>query len=75
METLAQGAWDYTLFQDGERIVLDVVCGTVGIFNVAVELTAEERRVWETEGMPGLRFLVRAIRDNPPAFADRKLAI
>lgn len=75
METLAQGSWDYTLFQDGDRILLDVVCGTVGIFNVAVELTAEERRVWEAEGMNGLRFLVDAIRDNPMAFMERRVAI
>ena len=74
MEKLAEGAWDYTLYRDGERLVLVVVCGTVGIFEWAVTLTAEERAVWEAEGMTGLSDLVRAIRNNPVAFTDRRVA-
>ena len=74
MEKLAEGAWDYTLYRDGERLVLVVVCGTVVIFEWAVTLTAEERAVWEAEGMTGLSDLVRAIRNNPVAFTDRRVA-
>ena len=74
MEKLAEGTWDYTLYRDGERLVLLVVCGTVGIFEWAVELTAEERAVWEAEGMTGLYYLVRAIRNNPVGFTDRRVA-
>ena len=73
MEKLAEGTWDYTLYRDGERLVLVVVCGTVGIFEWAVTLTAEERAVWEAEGMDGLRYLVRAIRNNPVGFTDRRV--
>lgn len=73
MEKLAEGTWDYTLYRDGERLLLVVVCGTVGIFEWAVALTAEERAVWEAEGMDGLRYLVRAIRDNPVGFTDRRV--
>ena len=75
MEKLAEGAWEYTLYRDGARLVLVVVCGTVGIFEWAVVLTDEERGRWEAEGMAGLSDLVRAIRANPVAFTDRRVAI
>ena len=60
MEKLAEGAWEYTLYRDGERLVLVV--------------TDEERGRWEAEGMAGLQYLVRAIRGNPVAFTDRRVA-
>lgn len=75
MEKLAEAAWDYILYRDGERLVLVVACGTVAIYEWAVELNDAERGAWEADGIAGLRFLVQAIRDNPRAFADRKVAI
>ena len=75
MEKLAEAAWDYILYRDGEGLVLVVACGTVAIYEWAVVLTEAEREVWEAEGMVGLRFLVQAIRDNPRAFADRRVEV
>lgn len=75
MEKLAESAWDYTLYRDGDRLILEVVCGTVALFEWAVFLTEGERAQWQAEGMPGLRFLVQAIRDNPRAFTERKVAV
>jgi hypothetical protein len=75
MEKLAEVGWDYTLYGDGDRLVLVVLCGTVGLFEWAVALTAEERAVWEREGLEGLRPLVRAIQGDPAAFTARKVGL
>ena len=71
MQLLAQSPWDYDLYQEGDRILLTVVCGTVGIFEITVELTPAERALWEANGADGLSSLVQAIRDNPAAFQAR----
>ena len=73
MEKLAEVSWDYALYRDGDRLLLVVLCGTVGLFEWAVELTAEERADWEREGLDGLLTLARAIQGNPVAFPERKV--
>lgn len=75
MEKLAERTWDYILYRDGERLLLVVLCGTVGLFEWAVELTAGERADWERDGLEGLEPLARAIQGNPVAFIERKVKV
>jgi hypothetical protein len=48
----------------GELLLLDVVCGTVGIYERSVLLTADETNCWERSGPAGLEPLVEEIRND-----------
>ena len=52
-KVVAQGAWEYTLFDVDGRLILEVVCGTVALFDMTIELNAEERAAWEANGVAG----------------------
>ena len=72
VEVLADSPWDFTLYREGgDVLVLSVVCGTVGVFELDFELGPTERARWEAEGIDALLPLAEAIRDDPHAWAPR----
>lgn len=71
-EILHEVAWDHDLRRTPEgRLLLTVLCGTVGLYEVIVELTAAERAAWEAEGPAPVVALARAIASEPGRFAER----
>ena len=73
MRELARETWSFILYEHEGRLLLNVVAGTVGLFEVLVELTAEERAAWERDGVAGVQPLVRAIQGSPRSFWDRRV--
>lgn len=43
MQVLAEANWDWMLYGDGERRWLAIVCGSVGLYELVIELDPEER--------------------------------
>ena len=72
MRLVEEGTWDYMLFEHEGRLLLDVVCGTVGIFTVAIELDEAERAQWEAGE---LGKLVKAVRNDPSRFGGRRVEL
>jgi hypothetical protein len=72
MELLEEGQWDYMLFAHEGRLLLDVVCGTVGIFTVAIELNEAERGLWEAGELASV---VEAVRWDPGKFSGRRVEL
>lgn len=72
-ETLHQENWSWMLSRTEGGLLLDVVCGTVGLYERSVLLTPEEIELWESRGASGLEPLVEAIRNDVTgaAFGDR----
>lgn len=54
--------WSWTLDETDEGLVLTVLCGTVGVYEVAVVLDPAEAAAWERHGAAGLGPLAEAIR-------------
>ena len=73
MKEIAQEAWSWILFQEGERRVLTVVLGGVAQWNFSVELTAEESAAWEARGAAGIEALVHAIQQSLDGYRARKV--
>jgi hypothetical protein len=71
METLAQKPWTWTLYRQGEMLLLSVLSGGVAMVEVNVALTAEEAAAWASEGEAGLADLIDAIQKDPRPFANR----
>ncbi len=74
-KVVAQGAWEYTLFDVDGRLILEVVCGTVALFDMTIELNAEERAAWEANGVAGVLPLVAKVRDDPERYRPRKVQL
>lgn len=60
--TLHQEPWSWTLEQIDEGLLLTVLCGTVGLYEVAVVLEPDEVAAWRHHGAAGLEPLAEAIR-------------
>lgn len=74
-EKLHDETWSWTLFRTDDGLRLDVLCGTVGLYERSLLLNREETRRWEDAGPPGLEPLVAAIRNDVrgSAFGPRYL--
>lgn len=69
--TLHDEAWSWRLDRTREGLVLDVLCGTVGIYNTTILLEPGEVAMWESGGPAALEPLVEAIRYDPAEFGAR----
>lgn len=63
-ELLEQETWFYTLERDGTQYTLDVICGSVGLFNRVITLTSEEVQQYEMRGKPFITELAQRISDQ-----------
>lgn len=72
MQRVAEASWEYIVWEHEGRLFLDVLCGTVGIFDVVIELNEEERRTWETLGVAGIKPLIESIRNTPERYFGRR---
>ena len=61
---LHEEQWSWRLDRIPEGLVLDVLCGTVGIYNRTILLEPHEVRMWEDGGPAALETLVEAIRND-----------
>lgn len=62
--TLHEETWSWRLDQTTDGLVLDVLCGTVGIYNRTIVLSPAEVEMWEREGPAGLEPLVEQVRND-----------
>jgi hypothetical protein len=72
-EVLHDVYYDHRLSRRGEALLLSVTCGRSEVFNLTVELTADERARWEAEGAPFLASLATRIQGDPDRYAGRAL--
>ena len=70
MKIIAESTWSWMLYADGERRWLSVICGTVGLYEIVIELDAAEReRV--TDDLTQVERLARAIAGAPSRYRTR----
>jgi hypothetical protein len=74
MEVIAERAWSWMLFADGGRLLLSVVCGGAGVYEVEFELMDDEAAVYRQAGPRYLDELARAVRSTPVNFAARMVS-
>jgi hypothetical protein len=75
VKTVSQKAWEYTLFEADGHYYLEVMCGTVAVYDLAIELNAAERAEWESKGEAGILPLVEKIRYTPDQYRSRKIKL
>lgn len=69
MQLIDQRDWAWTLYADGERRYLSVLCGTIAMYELALELDAGERaRIGE---LGFLDALAREVAYRPDSYKAR----
>jgi len=71
-----QSTWAYTLFNTADGLYLDVLAGSVGIYNIVIKLTEDECTHYAAEGKTFLDKLSSDIAYYYPGkYSDRALKI
>ena len=73
MNVLAQDRWSFTLEDHGDRLLLVVVCGTVAVHDVVLELSDDEQAAWSTDGVVAIRALAARVQARPQAYLARSV--
>lgn len=74
MRCVISRPWDFELLEEDDgRLVLVVLCGSAGQFEVALELDASERQAFELQGEPFILALKQRVFDRPVDFQGRDL--
>jgi len=68
-ERVAESTWDWILYREpGGRLVLSVVCGTVALWEVEVEVGPGLRAAYEAEGLEPIRRFAREVTEHPSRY-------
>lgn len=60
-EKLVDVSWSHTLERKDDKLILTVLCGTVGLFDVAIELTTAEKEQYALNGKEYIESLAKTI--------------
>jgi hypothetical protein len=71
MNEISRSRWSWILYQDNDEYILSVVCGTVGIFETVVKLSATEVNSYSEKGDEFIEDLAVKIRFKPKDYANR----
>tara|TARA_Y100000782_G_scaffold20628_1_gene21930 strand:+ start:2738 stop:3022 length:285 start_codon:yes stop_codon:yes gene_type:complete len=69
---LDEQSWSWLLFQNEKNMYLSVVCGSVGIFTVEIELTQAEIASFNAIGRTFIDELASGISFSPDSYLHRK---
>lgn len=73
MKVIAESTWSWLLYADGECRWLSVVCGTVGLYELVIELDADERALIASDANQ-VEQLARSICGAPMRYRSRHQA-
>jgi hypothetical protein len=74
MNVIAEQAWSWLLFEEEAKLLLSIVCGGVGVYDVDFELTGEEIASYRQAGSDYVDQLANSVRAKPAVFESRRLA-
>jgi hypothetical protein len=73
IKVIAEEGWSWMLFQDDQRYILSVVCGSVALYSIDMLLSEMEATAYHQEGRAAIKKLAEKIRNNPEAYRLRHL--
>lgn len=70
---IAERRWAWMLYEDDGRLVLCVVCGSVALYELAIELRADEVESYRAGGDAAVDQLARQVSDEPRKYWTRRI--
>ncbi|OUR83989.1 hypothetical protein A9Q82_01550 [Cycloclasticus sp. 46_120_T64] len=71
MKIVETEKWSYTLYCNDQSYYLAVVCGSVGIYEIVIELKVDEIEKMKDEGF--IAKLASLVRSHPEAYSERSI--
>ncbi len=75
MKEIIRLQWTYILYEQNDRFLLSVVCGTVGIFETNIWLNETETEKYRKSGKEFIDGLAEQIRNAPSNYTDRHVDV
>lgn len=75
MKELIKQNWSYTLFETDNRFILKVLCGTIGLYEIMIELNNLEIKLYEEKGKSFIEELALKIQTNPSSYKKRFITL
>lgn len=70
---LLKSNWNYTLTDDNGKLILSVLAGTVGLYEIDIELNNDQVRLYQQDGKEYIDKLANDVRDHPGNFDLQKI--
>ncbi len=67
--------WNYVLYEANGNLLLSVLSGSVGLFDVNILLHDQQQQAYKTEGSSLIEAIAKEIRENPNKFAEQHIEI
>lgn len=74
VKVLAEETWAWMLYGDGARYFVSIVCGTVAVYTIDLELTVDEVAAFHREGAPFISRLALIVSSRPNEYRARHIA-
>ncbi|MFC4095527.1 hypothetical protein [Euzebyella saccharophila] len=71
MKELIKKEWDFTLFENKDKLILSVLCGGVALYYVTFELNSLEESAFNKNGKSFITQLADKVREKPSLFRER----
>lgn len=72
MQILIKKNWEYILYKDDQKYLLEVVCGGAAIFELKITLNSKEIDDYLSHGQIYIDQLAEKIRNSPSQYLNRK---
>lgn len=74
MKNILTKRWNYSLQENKKgEIIISVLCGTVGLYEIEIVLSETEKKNFRDDGEFFLDELANDIRNNPSKYKDRQI--
>ncbi len=73
MREIIKKPWDYTFSEKKGSYYLSVWSGSVGIFEIHIELNSDEITQYQNEGLDYIEKLAKEIQYSPSSYSERNL--
>ena len=73
MKEVLKKRWSYVLYESGQNYILSVLCGTVGLYELRIQLNEEEVAMYKADGVGYIENLVKTIQAEPDNYTDRRI--
>jgi hypothetical protein len=73
MKEIINKPWDYRFFEKNMKHYLFVMCGSVAVFEINIELTKDENLLYKNLGNTYIDELAKKIQNSPSSYSERNL--
>jgi hypothetical protein len=73
MTEIVNKPWDYRFFEKNKNNYLFVMCGSVAVFEINIELNEDENLMYKDLGIDYIDQLAKKIQFSPSSYSERNL--